>query len=128
MTATIETVRIPLTHQVGHLEERFQKRPVSWAVYNTQWLGGEGGPLYKFTFTRIDSDQWSRVTGELSRYDEWQEGEDEDKDEFPVVLRVSVEPDVVEDGFVSIACWLDELMAWAKALRNGSSAPEEDRG
>lgn len=114
----IETVRISLSHKVSDLDEQFQASPVSWAVYQTQWLGGQGGPLYQFNFTRIDSDQWARVTGELSEYDEWVEGEDEDKDEWPVILRVNTEPDRVEDGFVSIAYWVMELVEWSKALRN----------
>lgn len=117
-------VRIPLKHKVADLDEQFQQRPVSWAVYNTQWLGGEDGPLYIFEFTRIQSDMWSRVSGELYLYDTWVEGDPEDKDEEIHILTVSTECDNIEDGFVTIAMWLEDLMEWEKALREAQPCQE----
>ena len=89
-----------------------QTNIVSACVYNTQWLSAG----YSFNYTNIASDMWARVSGEISHYDGWQEGDPEDKDEFPVVLTVSAECDRVEDGFVRIAVWLEDLVAWADAL------------
>ena len=110
-------VRIHLDHKASDSDK---PNPVSWAVYHTQCMEGGDG-FYWFTFTSIHSDQWARVTGELARYNKWKEGEPEDKDEFPVVLRVHAEPDTVEDGFVSIAYWLNDLIAWSVAIHGGDN-------
>lgn len=109
-----ERVRIPVSHQAKHTGK---ENPVSWAVYHTQWVGGSemGLPLYAFNFTRIDSDQWFRVTGELREYIDDEDDPDYEND-FRTILVVSTEPDIVEDGFVTIAYWIDELMEWAKAI------------
>lgn len=123
----VEHVRLPMVcvcgdnkHRANSWREKFIERHprtkpdgiVTACVYSTQWLSTG----HSFTYTDIASDQWARVSGELTRYDGWQEGDPEDKDEFPVVLTVSAECDRVEDGFVRIAVWLEDLVAWADAL------------
>lgn len=125
----VEHVRLPMVcacgdklhHADGWRAQFIERHPhikqdniVSACVYNTQWLSGG----YLFNYTGIASDMWARVSGELSRYDEWEDGDPEDKDEWPVVLTVSAECDRVEDGFVRIAIWLEDLSAWREALHS----------